>query len=121
MSNRSVLLFLSALVMLPGAGLAADSYWNSGRPTWKDLERVAGTGRDARVISWEDGCYLCEAENGASLTKCYASVGEAKASGWRHGFSAFNPEVKAWCSPASEPVRGVQMYLNTSTRAIMLQ
>lgn len=97
------------------------SFWNNGRPLWKDLESIAGTGSNARVISWEDGCYLCEAENDASLTKCYATVAEAKASGWSNGFSGFHPKVKAWCSPSLKPIGGVSMEMNTRTRAIMLR
>ena len=97
------------------------SFWNNGRPLWKDLESNAGTGPNTRLISWEDGCYLCEAENDASLTKCYATVAEAKASGWSNGFSGFHPKAKAWCSPSPKPIGGVSMELNTRNHAIMLR
>ena len=96
-------------------------FWNNGRPLWKDLERNAGTGSSSKVISWEDGCYLCEAENNASLTKCYATVAEAKTSGWSNGFSGFHPQLKAWCSPSQRPIGGVRMDLNTRNNAIMLR
>ena len=97
------------------------SYWNNGRPAWDDLNRVAGPGAKARVVSWENGCQLCEAENDASLTKCYASVQEAKASGWTRGFSGFNPGVGAWCSPSRSAVNGINMDVNTRTGAIILR
>ena len=97
------------------------NFWNNGRPSWKYLERIAGTGSDARVISWEDGCFLCEAENDASLTKCYATVAQAKASEWSNGFSGFHPQLKAWCSPSLRPIGGISMSKNGRTGAIMLR
>lgn len=126
MSHRVLLVLLSALFIVPSVSVGSDqkdygSYWNNGRPSWNDLVRVAGTGPKARVISWENGCYLCEAENDATLTKCYATVQEAKASGWTNGFSGFHPGVNAWCSMSQSPVDGINMQLNTSTKAIMLQ
>lgn len=116
-----IIVFIVGCSSVGGDRKNDDAFWNNGRPLWKDLERIAGTGSDARVISWEDGCFLCEAENDASLTKCYATVAEAKASGWSNGFSGFHPQVKAWCSPSLRPIGGVNMDLNTSTRAIMLR
>lgn len=125
MSHLFILLVLSTLSAAPCVSFGSDdkdhgSYWNNGRPSWNDLKRVAGTGQNARVISWENGCYLCEAENDATLTKCYSTVREAKSSGWSNGFSGFHPGVKAWCSPSTSPVDGIRMYLNTSTNSIML-
>jgi hypothetical protein len=111
MSHRLVTFFL---IIVSIGGCAS---WNNGRPRWKDLESIAGT----EVISWKDGCYLCEAENQSPSTECYATVAEAKASGWSKGFSGFNPKEKAWCSRSLKPIGGVSMHINTETHAIMLQ
>jgi hypothetical protein len=88
----------------PVSGSEPAEYWHFGNPTWAELKRIAGSGENARMVSWLASCHYCEAESEIS-TRCWPSGELAKQYGWPKGFVGYSPEYRAWCKPPSSAAR----------------